>query len=61
MVRALYVLDDLFGYDVRADVSMLGEEDDDLVARDSDPHICTACISHCERNELTHHQVQVKS
>ena len=59
-VRSLNVLEDFFGYDVRADIRVLCEEDDDFIAGDSNSHICTAGVRHSKRDELAHHQVQVQ-
>ncbi len=39
---------------------MFSEEDDDFVTRNSYSHVGTAGIRDCERDELAHHQVQVK-
>ena len=54
-ICSLNVLEDFFGYDVRADIRVLSEEDDDLIAGDSYSHICTAGIRYSQRDELTHH------
>lgn len=56
-VGALDIFDHFFGDDDRADVGVLGKEDDDLVTRNSDSHVGTAGIGHSERDELAHHQV----
>ena len=59
-IRSLNVLENFFGYDVGADVRVLGEEDDDFVTGNADSHVGTACICHSKGDELTHHQVQIK-
>ena len=60
-IRSLNVLKDFFGYDVRANIRVLSEEYDDLIAGNSNSHICTAGVRYSQRDELTHHQVQVQS
>ena len=39
---------------------MLSKEDDDFVASNSDSHVSAAGICDCQRDKLTHHQVQVE-
>ena len=39
---------------------MLGEEDDHFITSEADSHVLHVRIRHCELDELTHHEMQVK-